>query len=308
MIVFLLLAIVGFVASVLVHLASYGHEPLGIEQTWPLHVGIFVVFIPAVVGAQGRRRGGGHDCAGAEYEHAPRWMSRVLAVCGAYALVNFVLFIVIMMGTAWTAGSVRERKGRPVLMKDGEVLREATDEEVRLARARTTRGFSGHWMFFYWASIIGIVDARRRHAIEAARREAAVRSAAAAAAAHAGQPPEQSLGPRPWLGVWGHGVMLIGISILFFFAFPLAEVVLLMSLQAHFGDRLKIFGLIAFILFIPSALAGLYCSQRLLRRIPARCPICEGRAYYVGKTLGSSDQPRPYACADCGDRFDASAD
>jgi hypothetical protein len=80
MIVFALLAIVGFTASVVVHLASWGTHPLGIGQTWPLHIGIFVTFAPAVMG---QKQGGVATSFKAMMPQAPRWMTAVLTVCVA---------------------------------------------------------------------------------------------------------------------------------------------------------------------------------------------------------------------------------
>ncbi len=50
MVVLFLLAVLGFAASLAVHLSTFlDPPPLGMEQTWPLHIGIFLVFIPAVL-------------------------------------------------------------------------------------------------------------------------------------------------------------------------------------------------------------------------------------------------------------------
>ena len=155
MIVFMVLSVLGFIASATVHLASWGHEPLGMEQTWPLHVGIFVVLLPALMAA---KRGGGQD---PQFGHAPPWMVTVQKACGAYAIVNFLIFIVLI--SAFTP-NVRKRDGKQVIVAKREVVRVATDEEVRLSRARTARGFSGHWMIFYWTALLMMIDTRARNA------------------------------------------------------------------------------------------------------------------------------------------------
>jgi hypothetical protein len=290
MILFMALALVGFGASLLVHMSSWGHEPLSINQTWPLHVGIFVVFIPAVLGQRRNpNRAAARDRKAPQYPLAPPWMNKVLNICGLYTVVNFLLFIVLLM--AFTP-NVRERDGRYVIEKGHEVVRPATDEEVRTYHARIARGFSGHWMIFYWAALVGLIDGRRRREIEAAEHLQQRRSAARSA-----HLPRQYMGSPPMLGLWGHTVLIFAVAFILFFGFPLAEAVFFMS-RHHDG--------VGFVLFIPAALLGLFLAPRLVRKIPARCPICDGRAYYIGGTLGSSSQPRPYRCADCGAVIDQS--
>jgi hypothetical protein len=306
MIVFMLLALVGFVASAVVHAESWGPHPLSINQTWPLHVGIFVTFIPAVLGAKLTRRR--HRSLAElnqlrrqppQYVYAPPWMKRVLSVCGAYALVNFVVFFVML--AAGPARNVHEREGRYVFRVNRNVERDATAEEIRSYRATGARGFSGHWMFFYWASLVGLVDNRRRRAAEG--EEEALR-----ARLRAGKPlpPRQSTRAPPRLGLWGHTVMMFLGTLVLLFGFPLAESYYFIRLQERYYPRIKVFGAIAFVLFIPSALLGAQVALRLLRKIPARCPECGGRMYYEGKWLANSNQPRPYHCADCGVLIDQS--
>jgi hypothetical protein len=296
MIVFMILAAVGFVASAIVHAESWGPRPLGIEQTWPLHVGIFIVFIPAVLG---QKQPSGNSAAarqarrkGPQYEYAPRWMRSVLSVCGAYALVNFVAFMVML--TTGTAAHVHQRNGRYVILQHHQIVRAATPDEVRSYRGLTARGFSGHWMVFYWASLVGLVDLRRRSARQAAAEQRLD------LAPGERRPPRRYGGAPPALELWGHTVLLFGGSIVCFFAFPLTEAIFFISLQERYYPRIKVFGGIAVLLFIPAALLGLLVASRLLRKIPARCPRCGGRAYFTGGILGSSRQSRPYRCTDCG--------
>ena len=115
MVVLFLLAVLGFAASLAVHLATFlDPPPLGMEQTWPLHIGIFLVFIPAVLvqprspgptaDAEGPGRAGGRREA---FSDAPGWMKAVLGCCFAYALLNFVIFF-------FTAPSNRFAHGRNV--------------------------------------------------------------------------------------------------------------------------------------------------------------------------------------------------
>ena len=80
----------------------------------------------------------------------------------------------------------------------------------------------------------------------------------------------------------------------------------MLAFKSRYYPKVNAFDLIAFLLLIPSAILGLFISSRVLRKLPARCPQCDGRAYYTGGMLGSSTQPRPYHCIDCGATIDQS--
>jgi hypothetical protein len=143
MILFLVLALLGFVASVVVHVSTFAAAPgLGMSRTWFLflHLGVFVVFIPMALSLRNDSEAGGAKGgrSAASFASAPAWMRTVLAVCVAYALVIFGMMIV--------------------------------NEPTHLAnQARSARGCSAYWMVFYLASFVGLYDAMvRRRAARAA--------------------------------------------------------------------------------------------------------------------------------------------
>lgn len=116
-----ILAAVGFVLSLIVHgLSLFGVLAPGGDLVFALHIGIFVIWVPAVILSQGR---GGKDA----FDKTPRWMKRALGVLFAYALLNFGYFML-----------VAPKKGS----------REASQHP---APPKVVRGFSGHWMIFYGA-------------------------------------------------------------------------------------------------------------------------------------------------------------
>src|SRR5690348_9173374 len=104
--VFLVLAVLGFFASLVVHFSTFTSHPIAMERSWPLHFGIFIVFIPAAL-IQRRSRRDAKDATAAaaatprpgragwreHFPHAPAWMHAALTVFFVYALVNFALFI-----------------------------------------------------------------------------------------------------------------------------------------------------------------------------------------------------------------------
>lgn len=293
MIFFMLLALIGFVASVVVHAASWGQQPLGINQTWPLHVGIFVVFIPMVLGQKrqpgptGKRR----IQRTSNFPEAPEWMNLLINIFGLYAIINLLVGVILLIGFT---PDLHQRNGRYVVEKNRTFIREATPGEVRVYRARGARVFSGHWMVFYWASLTGLVDARRRATIEQAERDRAF------------VPTGRYMHTPPMLSLWTHSTMLTLATFVCFFGVPLVVCIGLAMLIRRYVGPATILNIFPVLLLPLSALVALRIPPRVMRRIPARCPLCDGRAYYEGGVIGGSNTPLPYRCKDCGEITDAS--
>ena len=131
-----------------------------LPSVWLLHVLIFVVFVPAIHYAN---KFGGKRQESQERirKLAPAWMRILTGTCFTYALVNFVVMLVLLQG-----GSPYQRQdGSFVLQSGGRVIRELTKEEFRRHRGYVIRLFSGHWMLFHSASmtlLAGAEVARRR--------------------------------------------------------------------------------------------------------------------------------------------------
>jgi hypothetical protein len=124
------LAAVGFAASLLVHLAAWARVAPP-AAAWGLHLGIFVVWLPTVLVAQGLTRDfKQREFWGAALRGAPPWAPRALKWLGGYAAVNFVLFMLQAFGA------------RP-------------DDALQ------ARGFSGHWLIFYGAAAGTLYSAAR---------------------------------------------------------------------------------------------------------------------------------------------------
>jgi hypothetical protein len=125
------LAAAGFAASLLVHVfALAGRDsPLGSAAAL-LHIGIFAIWIPVVFMC---RRPAGDTLHG-----TPRWVKQGAAAAFAYAIANFVLFIVTIEYKAYPKDAVPE-----VIMY---------------------RGFSGHWMLFYYLGAAALYAEWRRRA------------------------------------------------------------------------------------------------------------------------------------------------
>jgi hypothetical protein len=169
--------------SLAVHVSTFlGIDPL---EKWPgvmlLHLAIFPPFFAAICYANciGGPKHGRQDRV---VKSAPRWLQVLTGVFFAYALVNFAVVMVLVEG-----GGPSERDGRYFVTSHGTVFRELTEAEYHQQRAYEVRGFSGHWMLFSSAALMGLVGTARL------RR----RSAAAPAPTLPPTPGEETTPPAP---------------------------------------------------------------------------------------------------------------
>lgn len=139
------LAVIGLALSVVAHLAAvFGFsQPLG-EAVMGLHVGIFVVWLPAVMVANRlvadfKRK----DFWTAALRGCPRWMRAVTFVIFVYAFLNFFLFL-----------GNQPPRGKSQKADAPEVV----------------RGFSGHWMAFYSAGAALLYSGLKVRQMDPARR------------------------------------------------------------------------------------------------------------------------------------------
>jgi hypothetical protein len=133
---FAFLSFVGLVLSIWVHVgALFGRQVAPDYFFWGLHVGIFVVFFPAIFVAQ-KRVGSTNrkDFWKVVTKGSPDGLRYLLYFFFAYAVVNFAIFFfqTVPMG-----------------------------RQVGPPSALTWRGFSGHWMVFYCASFAILTSALR---------------------------------------------------------------------------------------------------------------------------------------------------
>jgi rRNA maturation protein Nop10 len=138
--IFSLVALIGFIASLIAHLAGYAgiDHPLGLDP-WPLHVGIFVVWLPAVLAAQKLSKDFPQkDMWKATLRGCPKWMRYTLFGLFGYAFLSFFAFFL-------TVGKSHDE-------------------------ANTIRGFSGHWLIFYFAAFAILQSYARVSANDTVRR------------------------------------------------------------------------------------------------------------------------------------------
>jgi hypothetical protein len=141
---FAILAAAGLALSILSHFAALlGLQgPLG-DYSWVLHIGIFAVWIPAVLVAQRlTAEFARKDFWKAALRGSPPWMRYMVYGFFGYALLNFALFI-----------THAPLKGGSGSMPPSVV-----------------RGFSGHWMAFYAAALAILYSALHAKDRDASRR------------------------------------------------------------------------------------------------------------------------------------------
>lgn len=126
---FMVLAACGLALSIAAHVMALAGVPIpGGGLVWVLQLGIFVVWIPAVLASlKMTRHVNRKDFWKVALAGCPEWMRRSLYVLFGYAILNFILFF------ATTAGLPGQNR------KNTSALAEV-------------RGFSGHWMVFYGAA------------------------------------------------------------------------------------------------------------------------------------------------------------
>jgi hypothetical protein len=140
---FMILAALGLAASAAAHAAA----ALGLRASFPtwvmgLHVGVFVVFLPAAFVVHRLTRDyTQREIWTAALRGCPDWMRKGVYGLFGYAFVNFLYFIATVP------------KGRAAAVVAGETP------------AVIVRGFSGHWMIFYAVSFAILYS--YRHAEEA---------------------------------------------------------------------------------------------------------------------------------------------
>jgi hypothetical protein len=300
MILLLLLAILGFCASAVVHGSSFlDPMPVGMDRAWPLHIGIFLVFIPMLL-MQRRRSGTARPRSLPEaFPHAPRWMVLAVGALGAYAVVNFVAGMLLL--GAFSGEKIVDQNGQHVALRNRAVARTVGEAEYQQHQAREVRLFSGHWMLFYWVAAVGIADGLRRRKAEPGPPPARPSPQMLPAGDRRGY----TLAPPPRLRPWTHATLLVLVRIVGFFGCAIA--VAFCTVPFANSDEpgpLKHLGCVGFLLFLPAAFFGAVVPARwVARRLPARCPFCDGRAYCDGANAGRGMYDFTYACRDCGAAF-----
>lgn len=140
-----LVSLSGLLLSLAAHLAALSGIDVAakVPAVWALHVGIFVVFGPFILAS--RKVLGLRPGYAQMRELFPPWIVALGTMLFVYVIVNFVLFLLATQG-----GNPAIHDGKFVLQEHGRLVREITQAEYTAFRANEVRGFSGHWLLFYF--------------------------------------------------------------------------------------------------------------------------------------------------------------
>lgn len=290
---FAILAVIGLVLSLVVHGATFfdidvqSHLP----YVWLLHIGIFVVFIPAVILQNQRLKAMNAGAASPRapqrdaFYGMPRWLRRTVGALFLYTMVNFGLFMYQLEGSPH-----KRPDGTYELTEHGRLLRPITAAEYRHFRALETRGFSGHWILFYAVSALMIFG--RRYPVVAvpepdagdSQDTVAVAVEQTALGPHPGRSPRYAIERHNRLGHRWSMVFFLGPPLLFMF-----------WIRPTFFPAMRS-GVIG-LWWLGSAALGASVARLVWRAIPAQCPRCGGPAYLQSDKRSNQDS---YRCRRCG--------
>jgi hypothetical protein len=153
------LAVVLYAVSVAVHANTFIRivPTNSLPWIWVLHVGIFVVFIPGVLGIKKTtkiQKVGLFDFYGnwrAQKEifldGIPIGLKVLIGASFIYAIVNFILAF-----GSFGHSTLSNQNGKRYIRESGKPEREITEAEFNDKMENVLRGFSGHWMLFYLVS------------------------------------------------------------------------------------------------------------------------------------------------------------
>ena len=150
-------AVTGWVLGLIVHLLSLADVDITEKApfVWGLHVGIFVVWFPAILELKNNEELKTYQHSGILkrmnpfgffkiiFKQTPAWLSIIAIGCFFYAIINFMLFMTSQPGVP----DIKD--GQYILQNHGHLIKTLTEQEYHHYQANTVRGFSGHWLAFY---------------------------------------------------------------------------------------------------------------------------------------------------------------
>jgi hypothetical protein len=150
-------ALTGLVLAAVAHVCALAGVDVAehVPFVWLLHIGIFFVFGPFVFSS--RKILGKHPSLADMRALVPGRVYAAGLAIFIYAIVNFALFALATQG-----GNPAIEAGKYVLQNHGRLIRELSASEYHALRANELRGFSGHWIFFYFVSFAYFTFAKRR--------------------------------------------------------------------------------------------------------------------------------------------------
>lgn len=153
-----LLALLGLLLSAFAHIGTFfGRNPRAVfPAIWLLHLGIFAVWIPAILAV----RSWGADNIWTEAKRFfPERTEKLVLLLAAYVFFNFFFTIFVLN----RGGNVGIIDGQRALHRKGHVVKKLTADEYDRHQAYEVRSMSGHWILFYgMATIMLYADWRKQ--------------------------------------------------------------------------------------------------------------------------------------------------
>lgn len=166
MVLLFVLSILGFVASIGIHVVTFFPTEVSFDQAWLINGVLCAVWSPLLV--LGTHKIFDLTTVGHKWtmipKHSPEWTKKIAVILLTYAMVNF-LFTMIVLNQGGFPAIVN---GQMVLhtYNFGKVIEQLTPSEYVIHQAYITRVLSGHWIFFFWMGIL----ASHTHLVEGALR------------------------------------------------------------------------------------------------------------------------------------------
>lgn len=154
------LAATGFTLGLIVHFLSIADIIVTnkVPFVWVLHLGIFMVFVPAlfffkrnVILQTNQQSGIQNRIPSLRFYHTiykrkriPNWLVITAITAFFYGIINFMLFMYNSR-----LGTPDFFEGQYILHKHGQLVKILTEQEYHHYKANEIRGFSGLWLVFY---------------------------------------------------------------------------------------------------------------------------------------------------------------
>ncbi len=150
-------AATGWVLGLIVHLLSLAGFNITdkVPFVWLLHIGVFVVWIPAIIEMKNNEELREYKKSGVLnrmkpfgffkiiFKETPTWLKTIAIGGFFYAIINFIWCFIFHLGIPdiWD--------GEYILHNHGQLIKTLTEQEYNHYKANELRGFSGHWLAFY---------------------------------------------------------------------------------------------------------------------------------------------------------------
>ncbi|MDU1889748.1 MAG: hypothetical protein E6767_03580 [Dysgonomonas sp.] len=156
--IFFGLAIIGWLIAMIVHLLSIVNFDIWnrFPYIWVLHVGVFVVWIPAIISLMRNKElkdygslwGNPFYFLKIILRQIPKWFIVIVALGFIYTFISSVIY------AASNIGMTDIVNGEYVLQEHGDIVKNLTEQEYHSYNSSQLRYFSGGWMVFYSVGII----------------------------------------------------------------------------------------------------------------------------------------------------------